>query len=107
MSQTICESVALLDENLISMKEACESFPMPVSRSSIEKMIRRGTRGVRLETIFFCNKRYTSREAIRRFIERIQNTDEKPKEQEEHKAKTMSKTDLEAGRKKFNLPVPD
>jgi len=107
MSQTICESVALLEEKLISMKEACESFPVPVSRSSIEKMIRRGTRGVRLETIFLCNKRYTSREAIRRFIERIQNTDEKLKEPVVHQAKTMSKIDLEKARRRFNLPEPD
>ena len=73
MTLSICESPALADETLIPLKDASPHFPVPVSRNWLEKAIRKGTRGVRLETLYLCNKRYTSKEAIRRFIERTQN----------------------------------
>jgi hypothetical protein len=70
---TIEENPVLADETLISMQEAGNRFPVKISRSCLERLIRKGTRGVKLETIFIANRRYTSHEAIRRFIERTQN----------------------------------
>jgi len=71
----------------------------------LEKMIRKGTRGVRLETFFFCNRRYTSQEAIQRFIERTQNQENS--ERPAVKPLTRTKAELEKARLKFNLPEPD
>ena len=99
---SIEENPALADETLIPMQEACEAFPVKVSRAYLERMIRKGTRGVRLETIFLANRRYTSKEAIRRFIGRTQNVPlEKPVPV---KPATMTTGELEAARKKYNLP---
>lgn len=97
----IREYSELADETLVSLGEACKRFPIPVSRPTVERLWRYGQRGVRLETIFLIGRRWTSIEAIRRFIERTQSTGEgNPAEPKP----TLPKRDLEAGRKKFNLP---
>ena len=61
-------TVELLHETLLSISSACAEFPVRISRTSIERMIRKGVRGVRLETLLVGHKRLTSREAIRRFL---------------------------------------
>ena len=60
----------LLNETLITMTTACKAFPMGhVSRSCLERWIRKGVRnGARLETVCIGWKRYTTQEAIERFI---------------------------------------
>lgn len=102
---SIEENPALADETLIPMQDACEAFPVKVSQACLQRMIRRGTRGVRLETIFIANRRYTSQEAIRRFIERTQNVS--PEKPVPSKPATMTPKQLAAARKKFNLPTPE
>ncbi len=99
---SIKEYIELADETLVSLADACNRFPVPVSRPTIERLWRRGQRGVLLRTIFLVGRRYTSLEEIRRFCEAIQNTgDDLP---EATPVSTMPKRDLEAGRKKHNLP---
>jgi hypothetical protein len=61
-------SPALADETLITLDEACQQFPVRISRTCIERMIRRGARGAVLETLLIGCRRYTSKEAIRRFL---------------------------------------
>lgn len=104
---SIEENPALADETLIPMQEACDAFPVKISQACLQRMIRKGTRGVRLETIFIANRRYTSSEAIRRFIERTQNTSQEVKSPLPPKSTTMTSQQLEAARKKYNLPKPD
>jgi len=106
MAVPIHESAELAKETLVLLKESSPYFPVPVSRKWLEKMIRTGTRGVRLETFFFCNKRYTSKEAIQRFIERTQNSENTPQEKIPARPR-MSKAELKKALQKFNLPEPD
>ena len=104
---SIEESLTLIDEMLIPMSEAGDAFPVKLSRACLERMIRQGSRGVRLETIFIANRRYTSREAIRRFIERTQNTSPELERPLPLKPATMTAAQLETARKRFNLPKPE
>jgi len=73
--RTIKEYVNLASEELIPLSKAGDYFPVKLSRPSVERLWRRGCRGVLLETIFICNRRYTSRQVIARHIERTQRTD--------------------------------
>jgi len=107
-SELICESAALMDETLIPIKEAGKHFPVLVSQPCIERSIRVGTRGMRLETILIARRRYTSKEAIRRFIERTQNVGDPINHPEpEPRYKKRSKAELEKARIRFNLPEPE
>ena len=106
-TQVIEEFPALMDETLVSMKDACNKFPVKVSRSGVESLIRKGTRGIKLETIFISNKRYTSEEAIRRFIERTQNRPDQKKEIHQPVRSRLTAKELEEGRKKYKFPVPE
>ena len=67
-SKIILDEPALLDESLVSLTAACKCFPAKASRASVERWLRRGSRGAVLESILICGKRYTSKEAIDRFI---------------------------------------
>ena len=106
MPTPIHESAELAKETLILLKDAYQYFPVAVSRTWLEKMIRKGTRGITLETFFFCNRRYTSKEAIQRFIERTQNQENR-ESLPAGKPLTRSKAELEKARLKFNLPEPE
>ena len=107
MAIPIHESAALADETLVLLKEASPYFPATVSRGWLERMIRNGTRGVKLETFFFCNKRYTSKEAIRRFLERTQNSGNVKQETIRPRQKRRTEAELKEALRKFNLPDPD
>lgn len=67
-SKTIVDSPALLGETLLALSEAHQYFPIQCSRQAVERWVRLGIRGVVLESALICGKRYTSREAIERFI---------------------------------------
>ena len=56
--------------------EAAKSFPDRPHTSTIWRWHRRGIKGVRLETAIIGGRRYTSREAIQRFIERTTAADD-------------------------------
>lgn len=99
---TIREYPELASETLVPLAKLGDYFPVPISRPSIERLWRKGRLGVRLETIFLNGRRYSSVEAIARYIERTQRTsDEVPSVP----TPSMPKRDLEAGRKKYNLPL--
>jgi hypothetical protein len=74
------------------------------SRASIERWARRkGSREATLETILLGGRRYTSREAIARFIRgQLQVEAERPAPTRG----TMSKKDVEAAARRFGLPEP-
>ena len=59
-------------EILISLKEAAEDFGgVTVALPTVKKYVYKGVKGIKLETVFI-NGRYTSKEAIQRFIEKRQ-----------------------------------
>jgi hypothetical protein len=65
--------------------------------------MRRGSRGTVLESAFICGKRYTSKEAISRFVlAQLHVASEQPPLEK----RIMSKKDMDAARRKYKLPVP-
>ena len=66
--------MSLLTEQLRTLTEASREIP---GRPHITTMMRwslRGIRGIKLETILIGGRRFTSEEAIERFIERLSDT---------------------------------
>ena len=58
----------LLDENLQTLTEAAQTGPVRRHVSSLVRWAKKGVRGVRLETIKIAGRRFTSKEAMRRFV---------------------------------------
>ena len=55
-------------EHLLPIPKAGKEMPGEPHRSTVWRFALRGVRGVRLETVVCGGRRFTSREAIRRFI---------------------------------------
>ena len=99
-SKVILDSPALLEETLVTLTEACHCFPVRCSRSAVERWIRRGGRGTVLESVLICGKRYTSKEAIGRFLRgQLHVEADRP----EPKKSSKSKKEIEAACKKYGL----
>ena len=60
--------IDLTIEKLISLRAAAKEFPDRPSSPTIWRWYSRGVAGVRLATVVVGGRRYTSREAIARFI---------------------------------------
>ena len=59
-------------ETLVTLKEAAQDFGgIAIPFNTLRNYVYLGVKGVKLETVLI-NKRYTSKEAIQRFIERKQ-----------------------------------
>lgn len=58
-------------ERTISLTEAAKSLPGRPHVSTLWRWVREGRRGVRLETVAVGGRRFTSREALRRFVDRV------------------------------------
>ena len=103
MSKIIFDEPKLLDETLVSLTEACKLFPRTVARPTIERWLRKGSRGVKLESVLVAGRRMVSVEAVNRFIRNQLHTEpEKAPPQ-----RTMPKANLAAASRKYNLPEPD
>ncbi|MDX1962857.1 MAG: DUF1580 domain-containing protein [Pirellulales bacterium] len=65
----------ILNEELVRLNEAAELFPANRGRkiglSTLYRYAHKGVHGVRLETALCGGHRATSREAVRRFCERL------------------------------------
>ena len=72
----ICENTRLLKETLIPLSQAGGFYPIKSSRPSVERHIRTGIKGVRLETVCIAGRRFTSTEAIDRFHQAINNANQ-------------------------------
>ena len=70
--------LALLNEDLLTVREAASVFPGKVTRDAVDLYVRKGVRGEKLEVMFVGGKRLTSRQAINRFLARLNG--EKPAE---------------------------
>ena len=65
----------LLQESLLSAVEASREFRSRPAATTVWRWMTRGARGVLLESVIEGGQRFTSREAIRRFQERLQERD--------------------------------
>ena len=101
---TIREFPELANEQLVLLANINDHYPVPISRPSAERAWRHGCRGVRLETVYLNGRRYTSVEAINRYINQTQRTGE-AEPSNKPTPSGMSQRDLEAARRKFNMPV--
>jgi hypothetical protein len=99
----IFDTPALLEETLVSITAAPKYFPGKPSQSAVQRWMRRGSRGAVLETVFICGKRYTSKEAIARFLRGQLQVEA---ERSIAARGTMSKKDIEAAARRFGLPEP-
>ena len=90
----------LSGEHLISLDEAAQDFGgVAIPLATVRKYVYRGLRGVKLESVNI-NRRFTSREAIQRFIERKQGDCQKRKPL---KVRQMTQAEVDAGLKKYGL----
>ena len=101
-SRTIFDTPDLLDETLVALNVACKCFPVACSRSALERWIRRN-RDIALESVLVCGKRYTSKEAIDRFVRNQLRTEP---ERSVPKRGNKSKKEIEEASRKFGLPEP-
>ena len=58
-------------EEMLSITAAAKSLPGRPHVSTLWRWINRGCRGIKLETLLIGGVRYTSREALQRFAERL------------------------------------
>jgi hypothetical protein len=90
---------SLLGETLITISEASQDFGgVEIPLRTVRKYIYAGVQGLKLESINI-NGRYTSKEAIQRFIERKQN----PEQPVKPKIPRMSQAEIEAGLRRHGI----
>jgi len=70
-SQQIPNSPKLINETVIPIQDVRKILPGTPSPFTIERWMRTGVSGVLLESFCVGRKRFTSREAVTRFIEEI------------------------------------
>lgn len=104
MSKQIYDSPELLQEQMLTLKDACARFPLPVALSTLERFVRNGSNGNVLESIKIGGRRMTSAEAVQRFI--IGGLNLPPDTPQEPKRVGMTDAELEAARIRFKLPKP-
>jgi hypothetical protein len=86
-------------ETLMTIPEAAQNFGgVTVSIETVRKYIYKGVQGIKLESINI-NGRYTSKEAIQRFIERKQN----PGQPVKPKVPKMSQAEIDAGLRRYGI----
>ena len=94
------KSYPLQGENLITLAEAAKDFGgLTIPVNTVKKYVYQGVGGLKLESISI-NGRFTSREAIQRFIERKQNLDrplEKPR------IRPMTQAEVDAGLRRHGM----
>ena len=102
-SKVILDSPGILGETLVTLTEACSCFPLRCARPTLERWIRRGSRGVVLESVLVCGKRVTSKEAIDRFV---RNQLQIEPDRATPKQVGMFHKDIVAATRRFGLPEP-
>jgi hypothetical protein len=90
---------SLFGETLVTLDEASKDFGgIEIPIRTVRKYVYNGINGVKLETVNI-NRRYTSKEAILRFIERKQN----PEQPTKPKIPKMSQAEVAAILKKHGI----
>lgn len=93
----------ILSEELVDLTTATREFPVRMSRKTIERLIRDG----KLESVKISGRRYTSKEAILRFLEKSLPISDRKKTSRLQPRTGMSKTELEKRRARLKLPSPE
>jgi len=65
-------------EQLVSFDDAADYLPSNPHRATVWRWSQRGVRGVRLESVLVGGKRFTSREAIDRFLAASNDEQKRP-----------------------------
>ena len=65
------------EESLLSLGDAAKTLPNSPHISTVWRWVNRGVRGVVLETIVIAGRRFTSREALQRFV-RLEKSRSRP-----------------------------
>ena len=105
-SKIIFDCPEILGESLIDLTEATKYlFPVKCSRATIERWVRRGSRGIRLETVLIANRRYTSKQAVQRFLANQQYT-EPEKAEVVSTQSNMSQKAINEALQRYDLPAP-
>jgi hypothetical protein len=76
-----CEALHMIDirsEQLKTFAEASKGLPGRPHPSTFWRWHRRGVRGIRLEAVVIGGRRYTSVEAIQRFVQRLNDSKSGP-----------------------------
>ena len=90
----------LYGEELIPIKEAAENFGgVAVPLRTVRHYIYNGFQGIKLESVNI-NGRYTSKEAIQRFIKRKQNPN---RSAEKPKMKRLTQTQVDTGLRRHGI----
>ena len=90
----------LFGENLITLSDAASDFGGTViPLNTIKKYVYRGVDGLKLESVKL-NGRFTSKEAIWRFIEKRQNLGQRS---EKPKVKRLTQAQVDAGLRRHGL----
>ncbi|MGL6195486.1 MAG: DUF1580 domain-containing protein [Thermoguttaceae bacterium] len=89
----------LINEMLIPVKKVGDSFPYPVGRKAVERFIRSGVRGVQLETVLIGSRRFSSKQAIERFVRETNRT----KTEEVNQTTRMTAHELEQAKLNVGL----
>jgi len=71
-------SVNVLSESVIPMTEVQALLPWPMSLSTVKFWAKVGVKGVKLETARLGGRRLTSKEAVQRFLMRINDPQPAP-----------------------------
>jgi hypothetical protein len=64
-------AIDVKSEQLVALRDVGASLPWEPAGSTLSRWHSRGVRGVRLDTVLVGGKRWSSREAIQRFIEAV------------------------------------
>ncbi|WP_182870877.1 DUF1580 domain-containing protein [Rhodopirellula sp. JC639] len=72
----VAPETSVLQETTISIRDACRTGGRKRHRSTLYRWMTRGVRGIRLESALFGGERVTSIEALSRFFERLNGSDE-------------------------------
>ena len=97
----------ILEETLIPLAEACKHFPVKCSRQTLERWLRHGVRQVVLESVTIGSRRFTSIEAIARFLsaQASEQTDRHtPIIKRSHYAERMSEQEIVEKSQEYGLP---
>jgi Protein of unknown function (DUF1580). len=94
---SISTTYELAQETLVPINQAGAKFPYHVGRTALERWMRDGVRGVRLESILIGSRRFTSVEAIARFVEQSNQ------QRDSHGNVRMTQTELRSNREELGL----
>ena len=90
----------LQGERLLTLEEAAEDFGgVSIPIRTVRTYIYNGFQGIKLESVNI-NRRYTSKEAIQRFIERKQNSGQPA---EKPKRRRLTQAEVDAGLKRHGF----